>query len=598
MILEISPNKLCQESQEINFSEHLLTFIGENGCGKSSILESIFQRSLQSENDQTVVCFSSGQNESYSKFYFPFINEARNIVRIRDEEQSLLALDEINTFYFDYDWSKFLIFFASILKKDGLVREVLTGKYIDVNRQKEDVSSILNLSIEVGLVYVNRINQSLRSEEIDPTVPTLRKTDFHNQLSRLIELKIDSTYEFDKPLRKSAFDLTYNDVVNFFKKDSYSILKFLSIASNNNYFINIKESDLIFRNGIKLKDLSDGEYQMLVVYSIIDLFDSPNTLFLLDEVDSHLYYKNLEKLWDILKNQTVGKVITTSHLADSIVLNNVDCIKLINLGKIDNNGKLNDLLERLDKLTDGEDKKKKIASKVDYLALVEDKTDWIIFTELAKKRLGPIYDSVKMEKIHIIKCSGGYDKDGDDFGGSRKQWVKEFSKCSDIATKEIFLICDRDVLPIGNMLSLNDPKAIRFPQSQIEIIGTPKKNLPNFVSDKKFPHLLSWRRREIENYLFTHTVLTSFSLFGQISQKLGEDGIPLPNQTMDRSDSIRDRDLKPLLASLLYKPKDETSYDIGRWDYSNLRRVIDCIPATEVSDDIVNMYTFIVSKIN
>ena len=597
MKIEISPNKLCKEHQEIDFTDHVLTLIGENGCGKSSILEAIFEKSLHENNKKTVVCFSSGQNESFSKPYFSHIKNSRNIIRIKDEE-SLLALDDIKTFYFDYNWSKFLIFFASILKKDGRAHSFLNDKYIDVNDSNDDITSTLSFQIEVSKVYVNRISEALKIEESDALIPTLRKSIFHNQLSKLIELKIDPIYEFDKILKRTIIKISGTDVISIFGKDSSSIFQFLSIASIDNYFLNIEESELKFKNDFTLNNLSDGEYQLLVIFSLIDLFDSDNTLFLFDEIDSHLHYRNLEKLWEILISKIKGNLITTSHIADSIVLNNLDSIKLINSGRVDNDGKLNDLLERLDKLTNRDDKKKKIASKVEYLALVEDKTDWIIFTELAKKRLGESYESLKMEKIHIVKCSGGYDKEGDDFGGSKKQWVKDFSKCSDISTKEIFLICDRDVLPIGNMLPLTDPKAIKIPMCQVEIIGNPSRNLPKTGNGNKYPCLLSWRRREIENYLFTNSVLSSFDLLTQVNQKLGDDSVPRTEQTMDGNESIRDKDLKTLLASILYKPKEENIYDIGRWNYEMLYTVLECIPASEISDDIVNMYTFIVSKIN
>ncbi|NMV42278.1 AAA family ATPase, partial [Vibrio parahaemolyticus] len=72
-------------------------------------------------------------------------------------------------------------------------------------------------------------------------------------------------------------------------------ISFLTQAVNGN-FINKRSFKLKLLGNIELDDLSDGEYQLLFLYALIDLFDAPNTLFLFDEADSHLHYKNVEKL--------------------------------------------------------------------------------------------------------------------------------------------------------------------------------------------------------------------------------------------------------------------------------------------------------------
>ncbi|WP_369686215.1 AAA family ATPase [Photobacterium kishitanii] len=71
---------------------------------------------------------------------------------------------------------------------------------------------------------------------------------------------------------------------------------FFTQATDNDYFFNRSSMKLEFNNSLSLSDLSDGEYQILFIYALLDLFDSEDTLFLLDEVDSHLHYKNIENL--------------------------------------------------------------------------------------------------------------------------------------------------------------------------------------------------------------------------------------------------------------------------------------------------------------
>lgn len=64
MELSLSPNGLCSQNQTIQLNK-INTLIGENGSGKSCILQSIFEKGLSREalTKNQVVCFSSGQNE-------------------------------------------------------------------------------------------------------------------------------------------------------------------------------------------------------------------------------------------------------------------------------------------------------------------------------------------------------------------------------------------------------------------------------------------------------------------------------------------------------------------------------------------------------
>ena len=64
--LPLPVNVLHTQPQTLEFDK-IATFIGGNGSGKSTILKSIFDEKLNgtSYQDYKIVCFSSGQNESY-----------------------------------------------------------------------------------------------------------------------------------------------------------------------------------------------------------------------------------------------------------------------------------------------------------------------------------------------------------------------------------------------------------------------------------------------------------------------------------------------------------------------------------------------------
>ena len=114
--LNLQSNVLYDQPQTLEFDK-ITTFIGGNGSGKSTILKSIFDEKLKgtSYEDYKIVCFSSGQNESYSDNFSKYLNEER-------AKKNALNLD---CFYYDKLWSMLLIFLATTSKQDGEVRTFL-----------------------------------------------------------------------------------------------------------------------------------------------------------------------------------------------------------------------------------------------------------------------------------------------------------------------------------------------------------------------------------------------------------------------------------------------------------------------------------------
>jgi len=586
MVIEINSNKLCNERQRIDLTNsRVLTLVGENGCGKSSILEEIFKQSILL-NDKTVVCFSSGQNETYSTIYLPYISNARNIVRKKDDAD-ILGLDDIKTFFFSYEWSKLLVFFASILKKEGLTHNFLKEKYIEINEHNEDASSLFSFSVEIGQVYINAIAEALKKEETDFEVPTLRKTKFHQILEKLVTNKISADYEFDNSLRKSSVEINGNDVIQIFGRNKNEIISFFSIASANNYFIDIKETELKFKNALSIKELSDGEFQLLAIYSIIDLFDSASTLFLLDEIDSHLYYKNIVNVWRTL-NQISGKLITTSHISDSLVQNNYSSLKIVEKGKIVYDCIANELVDRLRNLSNSNEYYYKIASKISYIALVEDESDWIIFKELAKIKLGQNYNEIKINKIQIIKCSSGYSSQSERLGKAKVNWVENFIKVnSSFETQSIFLICDRDDF------TLND-----FHNNGVEIIGAHIYRRAFGESNRSKAYLLAWKRKQIENYLLSFSMLSNQGKLADINIELASPYQLTADNPMDTR-HIQDLEIKTKIQTLyVNNGQFITANNPKGVDLNILKSTISQVPASEISADIENMYNFIISRIN
>ncbi|MBF4396182.1 ATP-binding protein, partial [Vibrio anguillarum] len=129
-------------------------------------------------------------------------------------------------------------------------------------------------------------------------------------------------------------------------------------------------------------------------------------------VDSHLHHKNVELLWDIL-SKTKGKVITTTHLVDSIAENDFESLFLVENGQIKNDQKSQKLLERLKILSKSKVVELEIASKLNNICLIDYYNDWKIFELLAKKKG---LDWTPLSSISPIAKSSGYSAAGDSFG--------------------------------------------------------------------------------------------------------------------------------------------------------------------------------------
>lgn len=609
MELVIPANKIYNQTQTLTLDSNVMTFVGENGCGKSAILESIFQKYLLNIQEETdLFAFSSGNNESFSSI---FQNNLRNIEKLvvddltyneEEEETTQRINNAINTIYFDRSWVRFLIFFATSLKKyvepedvdennkSGRVIDYLKSKgLVDVDQQGIDITTHIGFPFRIRKSYNYKIINAKEKEAIDPEFPSIRRTFLHQYLVKLTEY-LFTDYDFDIEEEESRIVKTWRwfrakDGALVLGNDTNKIFTFLAWASNYDHFIFKEDCELKFKGNIELNHLSDGEHQLLAIYAMMDLFDSEKSLFLLDEVDSHLYYRNIQKLWDVF-SLISGKVITTTHSADSIILNEFSNIKLVEKGKIESDTVANKILDRLESLSSGGNYKLSVAGKVKYLVLVEDYYDWFIFIELCKIKI-PNFNLNILQQIHYIKCSSSYENTTQRFGNSKVDWVESFNKHhkKDSETKHIFLICDKDELPITDILDSGLIKDKR--RSQISLNG----------AGNKFAFLMSWKRREIENYLLSFTMLNAQGKLDAVNQLL-----PPANQitghNLNDNDNIRNLDVKSLIQSLYLKDNIGTIVgDEGGIDYNKLTDIIAQIPADEISIDIENVYKFIIGKI-
>ncbi|NDW21206.1 AAA family ATPase [Alteromonas hispanica] len=598
MELTLAPNSLHNQPQTLNINK-VATLIGENGSGKSSILQSVFEERLnkRAHHHLNVVCFSSGQNENYSEKFGVYLKRERQAGRG-------LGLECL---YFDKPWSKLLIFLATATKRSGKVRSFLRerGYVTESAFEGDDQTTCLKCAFKIDKNYVNRVMDALKREE-SGEVDTLRKTPYFRSLDSFISTFVSNDYEFEQPLRKRTIEIPASRLIDVsfdyprqpqageegIEADEANAkaqntafdpeVSFFTQAADNDYFIDKQGYKLVFKDGIELDQLSDGEYQLLFLYALIDLFDAPNTLFLFDEADSHLHYKNVEKLWSLL-HSIQGHAITTTHLLDSISAkeNRIEHLKVVEHGRINEDNKIKQLISRLSVLSRAKSVEFEVCGKLPNIALLDDYNDWIIFTKLAS-RAG--LDVNRLATVHAMKKSSSYASANETFGKGKIDWLHGLSKIeSPLVTTQIFLICDRDEAALdwnaANGVQVNG-------QVYRELLNTIQWPRGTRVS----PYLLAWKRREIKNYLLSHTALSHHNVLTQINN--GE--IAQRNHLQANNPSDND-DIRRLNAKSVIDPLINT--EGNGLDIDKLQAYIDLIPPAEISDDITNMYNFIIGKL-
>jgi len=555
--------KLRKEINKISFDDsNIITLIWPNWAGKSSILQEIFRKDIDSD-DKNIIAFSSGQNELFSEI---FNEHKRKNKRFLKEENI-----EIKSFYFNKDWVRFLIFLATILK-DWKVREYLkTNNYVNIE-YLFDISSTISFDFKISSKYIKTIDNEYQREIAWEFLEKLnRNTIYHRYLKKIISIYIDPDFDFlDNPnaIKNKKVKIDAKDFEEDFWNNINEILTFLVHTTNgNDKNIDLNSVELYFQNNLEFKQLSDWEYQLLGVYAIIDLFDKEKTLFLFDEIDSHLHYTNIKILWENLE-KIKWKIITTTHIPDSIINNDINRLKLVEKWVINEDKTAKSIFDRLDSISDKEIYEIRLMRKIENIVIMDDFVDWLIFKKLVNKKLGKsAYE--KLLNITFYKRSSSYNNTNEAFGKWKLLFVEDFfdtNKNNEIKTKNIFLICDRDKLPLTEIKE----------DLQVNI-----HNDFNKVKSKWHTktHLLSWKRLEIENYLLWKELLQVNWCFPDYNYN---------TLKIDWKEDIAIFDCK-YITHPIYK---------AEWfDEKKLDEIISKIPAEEISEDIEKMYDFIISKI-
>ena len=345
--------------------------------------------------EHVVAVYSGEEKRLWEEYYFKFYDDYNKQYTTGKYSYKTQNMLYINKYY----WN--LVVGALSIYDDDAVKQYLTdsGLIISKIKCKFDIQNIKKNHNPMAKEILDNLNPDLR-EEAEFSV---------EQIAKLQDI---CGYEQD---------VFYNLLVLVLYKQ----------------FKIITDFKVIFKDGKTIRELSEGEKKLILIYGVTRIIEG-ECLFLLDEPDAHIHEGRKKEIYDLIKNAAdENQFVVTSH--SPTMTNHFDINELFVLTK--NGGKVS-LLEEgkkqaIARLTNGEwsyidqtvffDNKKP-------LVIVEGKSD-IDLIRQAVKEFSKQKEYERYTKIDYEFLAAGGTGNISDF----------YEKIKDInADKKIIILCDND----------------------------------------------------------------------------------------------------------------------------------------------------------
>ena len=440
----------------INFENTagLTILIGNNGSGKSNLIEVIS------------FIFNKIFSQQLSTISFKFLIEYEinsKLIRIHNFRGNLkitINNTEISepAFYSDdtnYPDKVFALYSGEELRLwENVYFNPYETYYQDVINNKVDLDNLkLNYinkyywQIAVILLYIKeptKISTILNGSNIQDIIFDINTSNLTNysgtnpnNVTRAVNA-INSGLTSNKISFNNFLQITYQnhygDTVNISEiiLDLYYILLVALLPKDPNYKT-INKLDIEFNNGLKISDFSEGQKKEILVTFITDVLVSVDSIFLLDEPDSHIHPIKKKNLIEILKASDTQNIIMTTHSPTLIREIESKHFILMQNGE----AKTTEKLELFKEITNNKwsiDSINNVLIANKNIILVEGKTD-IEYLEIALSKLRdyPSYNR-KYQSLDFIFIP---------FGGA-SGLVNFLNKFNTSENQKVFAILDKD----------------------------------------------------------------------------------------------------------------------------------------------------------
>ncbi|WP_300341864.1 AAA family ATPase [Fusobacterium sp.] len=340
---------------EINFSSNYSIFIGENGGGKTNILEAISKIFSDLYSNKLGNSFKENYEMEYeikNKIVnLKFTKENNKLESKVDSEN--IKKDDLK----DYLPEHIILLYSGKDKKLEEIYKKMTKNYIDNNLyklEKVPLRKMLYLTPEYNkILFLNYLKENEEKKIIANNIEII--------------LKIPTTWGKNKPTKAQGINGIFKNAKGELKallekwgeKVSYEEGKFFFVNNNSNINNNfLKDDDLIdfktldlfllsdiiqdikieVRGNIEFDNFSEGQKQKYMNLALINLFPEKEVLILLDEPDSHLHPKWIREygtqLNEILEVNKKQHLLYVTHSPLILGTTNDENIYILKNGKV------------------------------------------------------------------------------------------------------------------------------------------------------------------------------------------------------------------------------------------------------------------------
>ena len=384
----------------------VMAFIGNNGSGKSNLLEAISAifRHLYDKKQKDIPF-------NFSLVYTTF--NGRTVEITKNELSVTTKIDnQENSDLYSFLPKQIVAIYSG--EEDRLWREYYKPIY-------DDFISKISKSFQEEfpkMLYLNKFYWHI-------SLLCLLLNRFNNPEDKFCKevLGINSVHSVKFEFNKNIYqDYPNNNVLQFIStidaKDEYTldelqekiknydineVFKYLYIAFTPKDKKILKNITIEYNDNLNIEDFSEGEKKMILVKAALEFAAQEDSLFILDEPDAHIHLSNKIQIRNVLEEyQQNRQIIITTHsptLTKAIPKKGIYCLEK---GKVK---EFKDIVEVTKYLADKEDIYKLLFSKSNML-IVEGKTD----DKYIKKAIELYKDDFPYLDFQILRVGGTDDE--------------------------------------------------------------------------------------------------------------------------------------------------------------------------------------------
>ena len=389
----------------VNNTSGVMAFIGNNGSGKSNLLEAI----------SSIFKHLYDKKEKDIPFNFSLVYTTFNGRTVEITKNELLVTTKIhnqgNTDFYSCLPKQIVAIYSG--EEDRLWREYYKPIY-------DDFISKISKSFQEEfpkMLYLNKFYWHI-------SLLCLLLNRFNNPEDKFCEeiLGINNVHSVKFEFKKNYQGYPSNNVLRFIStidaKDEYTldelqeviknydineVFKYLYIAFTPKEEKILQNITIEYNNNLNIEDFSEGEKKMILVKAALEFAAQEDSLFILDEPDAHIHLSNKIQIRNVLEEyQQNRQIIITTHsptLTKAIPKEGIYCLEK---GKVK---EFKDIVEVTKYLANKEDIYKLLFSKSNIL-IVEGKTD----DKYIKKAIELYKDDFPNLDFQILRVGGTDDE--------------------------------------------------------------------------------------------------------------------------------------------------------------------------------------------